>query len=266
MQEARRQLVLQCSGVGVRRGDRWLLRDVDWRVHANERWVVLGPNGAGKTTLLRIVAAVMFPTVGSVEILDEELGGTDLAELRQRVGWASGALADDFPPGEPVADVVVTGAQAVTGRWRDTYEDADRARADRLMDDWGLSTLRERTIATLSEGERKRTLIARALMSDPELLLLDEPGAGLDLAGREDLVHRLGALAAEETSPAQVLITHHVEEIPPGFTHALLLRQGNVVAQGPIDEALTAGSLSETFGLPLALRVEQGRRTAWRVA
>lgn len=259
------QPVLECSGVGVRRGDAWLLSGVDWIVRADERWAVLGPNGAGKTTLLSIAAGVMFPTVGSVAVLEEELGGTDLAELRQRIGWASGALADDFPPGEPVADVVVTGAQAVTGRWRDTYEDEDRARAEALIEAWGLASLRARTIATLSEGERKRTLIARALMSNPELLLLDEPGAGLDLAGREDLVHRLGLLAADATSPAQVLITHHVEEIPPGFTHALLLRGGRIVSAGPIDDALTAATLSEAFGLPLALRVEQGRRSAWRV-
>jgi iron complex transport system ATP-binding protein len=238
---------------------------VTWTVLADERWVVLGPNGAGKTTLLRIAAATMFPTVGEVEILDEQMGGTDLAELRQRVGWASGALADDFPPSEPVLDVVVTGSQAVTGRWRDTYEDEDRDRALALLAVWGLLPLRDRGIATLSEGERKRTLIARALMSNPELLLLDEPGAGLDLAGREDLVQRLAHLAADDTSPAQVLITHHVEEIPPGFTHALLLRGGRVMAQGPIEEALTAASLSETFDLPLELRREAGRIGAWLV-
>jgi iron complex transport system ATP-binding protein len=258
------EVVLSCTGVSVRRGEAMLLSNIKWTVRSNERWVVLGPNGAGKTTLLRIAAALMFPTSGSVQVLDEHLGATDLAELRQRIGWASGSLADDFPPNESVTDVVMTGAQAVTGRWRDTYDDVDRIRAEALIRAWGLDGLQSRTIGTLSEGERKRTLIARSLMADPELLLLDEPGAGLDLAGREDLVHRLSLLAHDQSSPAQVLITHHVEEIPSGFTHALLLRGGQAVAQGAIHEALTSQTLSEAFGLPLDLRREHGRLAATR--
>lgn len=258
------EVVLSCSDVNVRRDGAMLLCGINWDVRADERWVVLGPNGAGKTTLLRIAAALMFPTSGTVSILDELLGATDVNELRQRIGWASGSLADDFPPAESVADVVMTGAQAVMGRWRDTYDDVDQARADMLMQAWGLEALRTRTLGTLSEGERKRTFIARSLMADPELLLLDEPGAGLDLAGREDLVHRLSILANDDASPAQVLITHHVEEIPSGFTHALLLRGGQVVSQGPIDDALTAQTLSEAFGLPLVLRRDHGRLAAVR--
>ena len=258
------EVVLSCSAVSVRRGESLLLSDINWVVRADERWVLIGPNGAGKTTLLSIAATLMFPTRGTVTVLDEELGATDVNELRQRIGWASGALALDFPPSESVIDVVVTGSQAVTGRWRDTYDEVDLIRARALMATWGLVPLANRTIGTLSEGERKRTLIARALMADPELLLLDEPGAGLDLAGREDLVHRLSTLAQDPSSPAQVLITHHVEEVPPGFTHALLIRSGQIVAEGPIETALTASTLSDTFGMALNLQRQQGRLTAWR--
>ena len=245
--------VVSCIDVSVRRGTRLLLDTVTWQVESDERWVVMGPNGAGKTTLLQIIAPRMFPTTGEVRILGEQLGGFDLAELRPLVGWASSALALDIPPGESVSDVVLTGAWAVTGRWRERYDGIDDERTARLLADWGIAKLASRTFGTLSEGERKRTLIARALMANPELLVLDEPGAGLDLGGREDLVDRLRLLASDPRSPAQVLVTHHVEEIPAGFTHVLLLRAGQVVAQGPFDQAMTAAHLSECFGLPIRL-------------
>ena len=174
----------------------------------------------------------MFPTSGDVALLDEVMGAVDLADLKPRIGWASSAMAGDLPPGESVADVVMTGAWAVSGRWREQYDEADRDRATRLLADWGIAHLAGRTFGTLSEGERKRTMIARALMSDPELLLLDEPGAGLDLGGREDLVERLGRLALDEDAPTLVVVTHHVEEIAVGFTHGLLLRGGRVVGGG----------------------------------
>ena len=245
--------VVSCTEVSVRRGDRLLLDSVTWHVGSDERWAVMGPNGAGKTTLMQIIATRMFPTRGTVRILGEELGSFDLAELRPLVGWASSALANDIPPGESVSNVVLTGAWAVTGRWRERYEQVDDERTAGLLAAWGIDHLANRTFGTLSEGERKRTLIARALMANPELLILDEPGAGLDLGGREDLVERLRLLAVDPRSPAQVLVTHHVEEIPPGFTHALLLREGRVVAQGPFASTLTEATLSECFGLPIRL-------------
>jgi iron complex transport system ATP-binding protein len=246
-------LVVRMTSVGVRRGGATLLSGLDWSVELDERWVVLGPNGAGKTTLLRIAAAELHPTWGSVSILGERLGRTDVSELRPRIGLCSAALAARVPPGETVRDVVVSAGYGVIGRWREEYDATDIQRATEMLDTMGIQQLAERTFGTLSEGERKRALIARALMTDPELLLLDEPAAGLDLGGREDLVARLSALAFDPDAPATVLVTHHVEEIPPGFTHALLLRAGKAVAAGLLDDVLTADNLSETFGQNLEL-------------
>ncbi|WP_285724846.1 ABC transporter ATP-binding protein [Psychromicrobium xiongbiense] len=245
--------VLELSSVRVKRGTTTLLDEVSWQVKEGERWVVLGPNGAGKTTLLQLAGAQMHPSSGVVGILDEVMGAVDVFELRPRIGLASASVARNIPEDENVLNVVVTAAYGVTGRWREAYERDDERRAFRLLADWGMSTFLNRPFASLSDGERKRVQIARALMTDPELLLLDEPAAGLDLGGREDLVSRLSALARDETAPAIVLVTHHLEEVPPGFTHALLLRDGGVVAQGPLDEVLTEEHLSDTFGLPLTV-------------
>ncbi|MEE2523075.1 ABC transporter ATP-binding protein [Pseudarthrobacter sp. J75] len=254
--------VLELAAVSVVRGSKTLLDKVDWQVKEGERWVILGPNGAGKTTLLQIAAARLHPTSGMAGVLEEVLGAVDVFELRPRIGLSSAALATQIPEHEKVLNVVVTAAYGVTGRWREGYEKDDERRAFRLLNDWGMGMLLNRPFASLSEGERKRVQIARALMTDPELLLLDEPGAGLDLGGREDLVHRLSELARDETAPAMVLVTHHLEEVPPGFTHALLLRDANVVASGPITDVLTAENLSATFGLPLDVSVNAGRYTA----
>jgi iron complex transport system ATP-binding protein len=248
----------------VRRGDRLLLDDLNWSVSEGERWVVIGPNGAGKTTLLSILAGRMFPTSGLIEVLGEELGATDMAELRTRIGWASSGELIDLPPGESVANAVMTGSQAVAGRWIEDYDTADEARRDELLAAWNLTHLADRTFGTLSEGERKRCLIARSLMADPELLLLDEPGAGLDLAGREDLVERLEALAADTMAPALVLITHHVEEIPMGFTHALVIASGKIVSSGPIDTVITSETLSIAFDFPIEVSHHSGRFFARR--
>ena len=245
--------VLNLHNVNVVRGGRNILRDVSWSVNEGERWVVLGPNGAGKSTLLSIAAARLYPSGGEVEILDETLGAVDVFELRPRIGISSAASATQIPGHEKVSDVVVTAAYAVSGRWKEEYEAMDDARATELLTDWGVETLAKRTFGSLSDGERKRTLIARALMTDPELLLLDEPGAGMDISGREDLVERLSALAADPYAPATVLITHHLEEIPAGFTHALLLREGQLVAAGPIAQTITEENLARTYGMDLAL-------------
>jgi iron complex transport system ATP-binding protein len=256
--------VLQFVDVTVRRGTKKLLDRVTWTVEEDERWAVLGPNGAGKTTLLQIAAAIMHPTDGSAYVFGERLGAVDVFELRPRIGLASVSVAQRIPNGERVLDVVVSASYAVLGRWREAYGRADMRRAVRLLERLGVGDLGERTFGTLSEGERKRVQIARALMTDPELLLFDEPAAGLDLGGREDLVARLSMLAEDPDAPASVLVTHHVEEIPPSYTHGLLLRGGEVVAQGLLPDVITEQNLSQAFGLPLRVRHEDGRYTARR--
>ncbi|HET7357516.1 MAG TPA: ABC transporter ATP-binding protein [Nocardioidaceae bacterium] len=258
--------VLELADVSIRRGQATLLQGVDWTVEEDERWVVLGPNGAGKTTLLQVASAQMHPTSGVAGILGEVLGTVDVFELRPRIGLTSAAIAERIPRHERVHDVVVSASYGVIGRWRERYDDLDHERAARLLTEVGAQHLAERTFGTLSEGERKRVQIARALMTDPELLLLDEPAAGLDLGGREDLVSTLSVLAMDEASPATVLVSHHVEEIPPGFTHALLLRQGCVVAAGPLEQVLTEEVVSATFGMPLQLSHQDGRWAARRKA
>src|SRR6476660_2353758 len=254
--------VLAFAGVTVRRGASTLLDDVTWEVEEGERWVVLGANGAGKTTLLQIAAARMHPSSGVAGVLGEVLGAVAVFELRPRIGLASSSMAERIPAGELVGNVVVTASYGIIGRWRETYDHVDYVRAMELLKTLGADHLADRAYGTLSEGERKRVQIARALMTDPELMLLDEPAAGLDLGGREDLVRRLTDLAADPDAPALVLVTHHVEEIPAGFSHALLLREGRIVAQGPIEITLTADNLSKTFGLPLAVSYADGRWTA----
>ena len=254
--------VASLQGVTVVRGGATLLDHIDLAVEDGDRWVVLGPNGAGKTTLLHVLAARLHPSSGRVALLGETLGAVDVFELRPRIGLSSAALAEALPADELVRDVVVTAAYAVLGRSKETYGEVDLARADELLAALGASSLAQRRFGTLSEGERKRVQIARALMTDPELMLLDEPAAGLDLGGREDLVARLATLAADPEAPAMVVVTHHVEEIPPGFTHVLLLRAGRAVAAGPLETTITAEALSETFGLPLALVNVRGRYTA----
>ncbi|MBO4161682.1 ABC transporter ATP-binding protein [Micromonospora sp. MMS20-R2-23] len=255
-------VVVSLDGVAVRRSGTALLHDVDWQVELDERWVVLGPNGAGKTTLLNLACGRLHPSAGVAHVLGERIGRTDLTELRTRIGLTTAAVAERIPTEERVSDVVVTAAWSVVGRWRESYDPADEARARALLGQLGVGHLADRTYGTLSEGERKRVQIARALMTDPELLLLDEPTAGLDLGGREDLVGRLAELAYDPDAPAMVLVTHHVEEIPPGFTHALLLRDGAVVAQGLLADTLTGDNLSKTFGLPLLVERHGPRWTA----
>lgn len=254
--------VLEFAGVTVIRGSTTLLDEVDWEVEEGQRWVVLGPNGAGKTTLLQVAAGRLHPTRGVAGVLGEVLGAVDVFELRPRIGLASTAIAERIPDSELVRDVVVTASYGVVGRWRESYDGLDLGRAAELLAAMGVAHLAERHFGTLSEGERKRVQIARALMTDPELMLLDEPAAGLDLGGREDLVARLGLLADDVTAPALVLVTHHVEEIPPGFTDVLLMRAGRVVAAGPLEITLTAANLERTFGLPLIVESHGSRWTA----
>jgi iron complex transport system ATP-binding protein len=255
--------VLRLCGVGVRRDHSMLLRDVSWTVRDDESWVIVGPNGAGKTTLLQVAAGLMVPTEGSAEVLgepvDDPLSLADLAELRSRVGIASAAVADLVPQTEKVIDLVMTAGYGTVGRSIEEFDSYDVARAVELLDAVGSAHLIRRRFGTLSEGERKRVQIARSLMADPELLLLDEPAAGLDLGGREDLLLRIAALVRDPTSPVLVMVTHHVEEVPAGFTHAMLMRAGIVLAAGEIGDVFTEANLSGCFGVPLIVG-RQGAR------
>ncbi|HLR83723.1 MAG TPA: ABC transporter ATP-binding protein [Nocardioidaceae bacterium] len=256
--------VIELVDTTIVRGGQRILDSVTWTVNDDERWVVLGANGAGKTTVLQIAGAQIHPTSGVAGVLGEVLGTVDVFELRPRIGQASSAIAERIPRGERVRDVVVSAAYAVIGRWREEYDELDHDRASQLLDRLGAGHLGDRMYGTLSEGERKRVLIARALMTDPELLLLDEPAAGLDLGAREDLVATLGMLASDPVAPALVLVSHHVEEIPPGFTHVLMLRHGSVVAAGPIESTLTDATLTSTFETPLQITRTDGRYAARR--
>lgn len=256
--------VIELADTTVVRGGQRILDSVNWSVAADQRWVVLGANGAGKTTVLQLAGAQMHPTSGVAGVLGEVLGTVDVFELRPRIGQTSAALAERVPRAEIVRDVVVSAAYAVIGRWREEYDAVDLERAEALLGQVGIAHLADRAFGTLSEGERKRTLIARALMTDPELLLLDEPAAGLDLGAREDLVETLADLAADPEAPTLVLVSHHVEEIPPGFTHALLLRHGRVVAAGPIEETLNDANLTSAFESPLTVTRNDGRYAARR--
>jgi iron complex transport system ATP-binding protein len=254
---------LELRDVSLVRAGRHLLHDVDWTVGAGERWVVLGRNGSGKSTLVRIASLYLHPSTGTVDVLGERLGRTDVRRLRTRLGLASAGMGDMLRPDLLAHEVVMTAKNAALEPWWHVYGDDDRSRARTCLDDVGLDGFADREFGSLSSGERQRVLLARTLMNDPGLLLLDEPTAGLDLAGRETLVAGLAEVASRRTGPAVVLVTHHVEEIPAGFTHGLLLLDGGVQAAGPLDEVLTAEQLSVCFGMPLGLERRHDRWWAW---
>lgn len=258
--------VLELSDLTVVRDGNNILDSVSWTVNSDERWVILGPNGAGKTTLMQVASANMFPSSGTAVILGETLGSGDVFELRPRIGFASTALGRRIPANEAVLDAVMTAAYSVTGRWNEQYDEIDERRALRVLREWQLDHLAQRVFGTLSDGEQKRVQIARSVMTDPELLLLDEPAASLDLGAREELLQLLGAYAGSPDSPAMVMVTHHVEEIPPGFTHALLLADGAVRADGPIAEIITGELLSDVFGLELLVSTSENGRYSARAA
>ena len=251
--------ILELSDISVRRGDRVILGPLNWQVLEGERWVILGPNGAGKTTLLQICSSLIHPTTGEINILGEKLGKVDVFELRTRIGITSSALVEQLPPDELVMDVVLTAAYAMLGRWQEKYDLWDESRAMALLTALGVRELGERLFGSLSEGEKKRVQIARALMADPELLLLDEPASSLDLGGREDLLRRIESLSKDPLAPATVIVTHHIEEIPVGTTHALLLREGAVVAQGEVASVITDQNLTQAYGLAITVQNEGGR-------
>ena len=251
--------VLQLEGVGMVRGGRTLLSGIDWDVQEGERWVVLGPNGSGKTTLARVATLWEHPSSGSVRVLGEQLGRTDVRRLRSRIGFVSSAMAELVRPQVTASEVVMCGLNGALEPWWHDYDDDDRSRAASALRAAGLDHLSGRTFGTLSSGERQRVLLARAHVIDPGLVVLDEPNAGLDLGGRESLVDDLELRAAAPDSPPVVLVTHHVEEIPPSFTHLLALRSGSCIAAGPIGEVLDESLISETFGIEVDLLAHEGR-------
>lgn len=252
-------MVLSFADVSFVRDGRTILNNLNWQVDSSQRWVILGPNGAGKTSLLRIAAAQLHPSRGSASILEKTLGKSEVSELRNRIGFASSAQSKRIPANESVLDAVLTAAHGVEGRWNEAYESIDIRRAERVLAEWNLLEFRDHLFGTLSDGERKRVLIARAVMTDPEVLLLDEPAASLDVGAREQLLQLLEGFARSPFSPAMIMVTHHVEEIPEGFTHVMLLKEGRVTAAGEISDILTSENLTSTFDVPLLVSREGGR-------
>jgi len=253
------EALLSLTGVEVMREGRTILGPLDFAVNEGERWVILGPNGAGKTTLLQLLAALIHPTRGDVRILGERMGSVDVFELRPRIGFTSSAMLELLPADEKVIDIVLTSAYAIAGRWIEDYDLWDESRAKALLTTFGVRELGERTFGTLSEGEKKRVQISRALMADPEVLLLDEPAAGFDLGGREDILQRITSYTSDDNAPATIIVTHHIEEIPAGTTHALLLKNGKALYAGSISDVLTETNINEVFGVNISLTFN-GRR------
>jgi iron complex transport system ATP-binding protein len=251
--------VLKFDQVSISRGGKAILSDISWTVAPNERWVIVGPNGAGKTTLLRVAGTHLQPSTGTVQVLGKTLGEVNVFDLRTRIGFASSAVANRIPNSENVLDAVMTASYAITGRFKESYDEVDIRRAKRVLGEWQLSDYADRPFGTLSDGERKRTQIARAVMPDPELLLLDEPVASLDIGSREATIKILGGYASHPDAPAIIMVTHHLEEIPTGFTHALILKDGKITASGPITQTLTTEKLSEAYGIPLEVVFFGGR-------
>lgn len=256
--------VLALAGIRLVRDGSTILDGVDLTVTPGQRWLILGANGCGKTSLLRIAGLYDHPTAGTVEVLGERLGRTDVRQLRRRVGFLSAALSDQLRPGLSGLDVVRTARHAALEPWWHTYTAADDERAAHCLDRMGVAHLAHRTLATMSSGERTRVLLARTLMNDPAVVLLDEPSSGLDLAGREQLVASLDELAADPAAPPLVMVSHHVEDVPTSLTHGMLLREGRALAAGPLDDVLTAEGLAACFGLDVRLeRRPDGRFSAW---
>lgn len=256
--------VLRLIDVSFVRDDRTILAPLTWKVLTGQRWLVLGANGSGKTTLLRIAAMYEHPSSGDVRVLGERLGRTDVRVLRRRIGYMSPSLAVQLRPELRCLDIVMTAKYAALEPWWHRYDEADEARAMACLERMGVAWLSERPLATASSGEQQRVLLARTLMNEPAVLMLDEPSARLDLPGREQLVQALAELTTDPTAPPLILVTHHLDEVPPGMTHVLMLREGCVVVSGPIGRSLTSANLTECFGVPLTLeRRDDGRFSAW---
>lgn len=254
--------IISFENVGLIRAERKILDSISFSIEDDQRWVIIGPNGAGKTSLLKIMAAQVQPSFGSAKILGQQLGQVDVFELRTRIGFASSAMAYQIPNSETVLDAVMTASYGIIGRWNEQYEEIDQRRARRVLSEWQLADFESRPFGTLSDGERKRVQIARAIMTDPELLLLDEPVASLDLAARELTIGLLGGFAKSKAAPAMAMVTHHLEEIPAGFTHALILKEGRILAQGELYATITSENVSKAFDFGLKVELNEGRFTA----
>jgi iron complex transport system ATP-binding protein len=250
---------ISLHAVAVRREGVVVLDGVDWEVAHGERWVVLGPNGSGKTTLLGVAGARLWPSAGAVEILGSRLGRVDVRTLRPRIALVSGSVTRQLRADLPARDVVASGRYAALETWWHAYTQEDWRRADELLAAGGVAAIADRPFGVISEGERQQVLLARALMGSPELLLLDEPAAGLDLGARETLVKKLGELASGQDSPTLVMVTHHCEEIPTGFTHAALIRRGALLASGRLDDVVTSELVSRCFDVDVAVGRDHGR-------
>lgn len=248
--------VVALEDVSVRIEGRVILGPISLRISARERWALLGPNGSGKTTLSSVIGARQQPSAGAVSVLGVTLGRGDVRLLRERIGHSSHALSDRISPGMRLIDVVLTGKRSVLAPWLQAYEGGDVARALEQLAYVGCAELSERAFGTCSQGERQRALLARAMFGDPDLLVLDEPAAGLDLPARERLVAAIDSSSGHRPSLTAVLTTHHLEEIPNAITHAGLLRRGHLVASGTVERVLTNEALSECFEMP----IEAGRR------
>jgi iron complex transport system ATP-binding protein len=257
-----RRVVVEVHCLFVRRSSRTILGPLDWTVRDGERWVVLGPNGSGKTTLLSIVGLELWPTAGTVDVLGARYGRVDSRQVRRRIGSAGSAVEGSLRADLTPMTLVMTARYAATEPWWHVYTDEDRARARSLLEGFGLGGVADQPFGTLSAGERRRTSVARALMPDPDLLLLDEPAASLDLGARETLIQDLTILSTASRPSAIVLVSHHVEEIPPGFSHGLVLADGAAVAAGPLDEVLCDEVLSRAYNLPITVEQRDGRSWA----
>lgn len=250
--------IVELSNVTLFRGDTVILRDVSWQVRRGEHWAVIGANGSGKTTLLRIVAGYLWPSVGDATVLGGHFGDTDIQALRRRIGWVSSFLHDWVPPHETAMDTVLSGLSATVG-FHVEPEPGDAERARELLAFFGCDGRADHAFGTLSQGEQQKTLIARALLPKPELLILDEVCAGLDLAARENFLAMLEKLGGEAGDPVLIFVTHHIEEIFPAVSHVLVLKAGRVVALGPKAEVLAEKTLSQAFGLPVNIDRAGGR-------
>jgi len=252
-------VIIDVRGLVVRRGGRTILGPIDWQIADGERWVVLGANGSGKTTLLSAVGLTLWPTAGTVDVLGSRYGKVDSRELRRRIGAASSAVEQELLDRLTPADLVMSAINAATEPWWHEYGDDDRRRTRLALERLGLTDVADQSFGTLSAGERRRVSIARALVPDPDVLLLDEPAASLDLAARETLLADLSRLAAGARPSAMVLVSHHVEEIPPGFDRALVLAAGRIVAMGPIEDVVRGDVLSAALHVPLVVEHRDGR-------
>jgi iron complex transport system ATP-binding protein len=255
--------VVRLIDVGVVHDERWILRHLGFELQPGQHWVVLGPNGSGKTTFVQVIGLYRHPSCGTVDVSGQRLGrGMDVRAVRTRIALSSAALAAQIRDGVTARDVVMTARHGALEAWWHSYSHDDRARAEVLLDRFGCGGFGDRAWGTLSSGERQRVLLARLAEADPLLMIFDEPTAGLDLRGREEFMANLSALAGDQFAPPTVMVTHHVEEIHAGATHALLLRDGAMGAMGPIAQVLTGDALSEAMGLEVTLEVRDGRYSA----